>query len=193
MSKFASPPPHVASTEPVTMPDTFDNASTTNDETGLLGYFIESQIAKAAKQSRIELPVTRYPIGRSFGYPDLSGPKERILDDDYIELDDDLCRELIECADSDPASVKKLLEKHSMKNKFTPDPKFASSPICIEDADFDFSVDLSLISTFEAGPFYGREDDDAIAHLTKLTELGGYSLRRTRREIIMLLSYFLSL
>lgn len=103
----------------------------------------------------------------------MSGLKERILDDDYIELDDDLCRELTKCDESAPASVKKLLEKHSVKNKFTPGPKFASSPICIEDADFDFSVDLSLISTVKAGPFYGREDDDAIAHITKLTELGG--------------------
>jgi len=173
ISKFASPPPHAASTESGSTSDTFDDASTVLDETGSLGYFIESQIAKAAKQSGIEIPVTRYPIGRPYGYPDLSGLKERILDDDYIELDDDLCRELTECVDSDPDAVKKLLEKHSMKNKFTPDPKFASSPICIEDADFDFSVDLSLISTVEADPFYGRENDDAIAHLTKLTELGG--------------------
>ncbi|KAE8767079.1 hypothetical protein D1007_61603 [Hordeum vulgare] len=52
------------------------------------------QIAKAVKQSGIEIPVTRYPIGSSFGYPDLSGLREIILDDDYIELYDDLCREL---------------------------------------------------------------------------------------------------
>jgi len=56
-----------------------------------------------------------------------------------------------------------------MKNKFTPDPTFATSPICITDREYDFSVDLSLISTVEADPFYGRENDDAIAHLTKLT------------------------
>ena len=49
MSKFASPPPHATSTESVTMSDTFDDASTTIDETGLLGYFIEYQIAKATK------------------------------------------------------------------------------------------------------------------------------------------------
>ena len=61
MSKFASPPPHAASTESVTMSDTFDDAATTFDETGSLGYFIECQIAKAAKQSGIEIPVTRYP------------------------------------------------------------------------------------------------------------------------------------
>src|SRR4051812_32761726 len=60
-----------------------------------------------------------------------------------------------------------------MKNKFTPDSKFSSSPICIEDDDFNFYVDLSLISIVEAEPFYGRENDDATAQLTKLTELCG--------------------
>ena len=52
-------------------------------------------------------------------------------------LDDDLCRELKECADSDPAAIKKLLAKHFMKNKFAPDPEFSTSPICINNADFD--------------------------------------------------------
>ena len=52
------------------------------------------------------------------------------------------------------------------------DPTFVTSPICTTDPEFDFSVDLSLISTVEADPFYGRENDDAIEHLTKLTELG---------------------
>ena len=60
-----------------------------------------------------------------------------------------------------------------MKNKFAPDLEFAASLICIKDADFDFSVDISLISMVEADPFYGRENEDTIAHLTKLTELGG--------------------
>ncbi|KAE8809319.1 40S ribosomal protein S5-1 [Hordeum vulgare] len=73
----------------------------------LLGYFIESQTAKVAKQSGIEISVTCYPICRSFGYRYLSGLKERILDDDYMELDDDLCRDLTECADSDRVVVKK--------------------------------------------------------------------------------------
>ena len=60
MSKFASPPPHAASIESGNTSDTFDDASTVLDETGSLGHFIESQIAKAAKQSGIEIPVTRY-------------------------------------------------------------------------------------------------------------------------------------
>ena len=87
-------------------------------------------------------------------------------------LDDDLCRELNECVDSGPAVTKKLLANHSMKNKFALDPTFATSPICITDPEFDFSVDLSLISTVEADPFNGRKNDDVIAHLTKLSEFG---------------------
>ena len=103
----------------------------------------------------------------------MSGIKERILEDDYIELDDGSCRELAKCDVIDRDGVGKLLKKDAMKNKFSPDPEFATSPICIKVADFDFSVDISLISTVEDDPFYGRENDDAIAHLTKLTELGG--------------------
>src|SRR3954467_9865584 len=125
------------------------------------------------KKSGIEIPDTCYPFDGTYNYPDLSKLKERLFDDDYIILDDDLCRELTEFVDSDPDAIKKLLEKHSLRKKTVPDPKFATSPICINDPDYNFSVDLSLISMVEADPFYGRENDDAIAHLTKLTELVG--------------------
>src|SRR3954470_10072042 len=172
MSKFNSPQLHATSAKSGNMSDTFDDASTTFDATGSLGSFLEEQIVVVARFSGVEIPITRSPVGGTHGYPDLTGLKERLLEEGYIILDDDLCRELNECADSDPAAIKKLLAKHSMKNKFTPDPTFATSPICITDPEYDFSVDLSLISTVEAGPFYGIENDDAIEHLTKLTELG---------------------
>ena len=78
--------------------------------------------------------------------------------DDYIELNDEFEKEFVECNNStDPDAIKKLLENYSMKNKFAPDPEFATSPICINDADFDFSVDLSLISTVEADPFMAEK------------------------------------
>src|ERR1041385_4548558 len=172
ISKFASPqPPHATSTESVTMSDTFDDASTNLDDDNFIGHYIEAETAKAATKPETEIPATYIPTCKTFGYPDLNELKERLLDDDYVILDDDLCRELRECADSDPGVVKELLKKHSMKNKNIPDPKFSTSPICITDPDYDFSVDLSLISTVETDPFYGRENDDAIAHLTKLAEL----------------------
>src|SRR3954471_24494045 len=77
--------------------------------------FIEEHIASAARFSGVEIPVTKTPIGKTHGYPDLTGLKEKLLEDDYIILDDDLCRERNECADSDPAAIKKLLAKHSLK------------------------------------------------------------------------------
>src|SRR3954465_9364844 len=139
MSKFDSPQLHATSADSGNISDTFDDASTTFDATGSLGSFLEEQIATATRFSGVEIPVTRSPVGGTHGYPDLTGLKERLLEDDYIVLDDDLCRELNECADSDPAAIKKLLAKHSMKNKFAPDPTFATSPICITDPDYDFS------------------------------------------------------
>src|ERR1041385_8431812 len=128
MSKFASPPAHDASIESVTMSDNFDDASTTLDDTTFLGYYIETQTAKAAAESKTETPATYIPTCKTFGYPCLDELKERILDDDYVTLDDDFCRELKECVDSNPSAVKELLKKHSMKNKVIPDPKFATSP-----------------------------------------------------------------
>src|SRR3954470_1201739 len=170
MSKFDSPQLHATSAESGNMSNTFDDAYTTFETTGSLGSFIEEHIVVAARFSGVEITVTQTPIGKTHDFADL---KEKLLEDDYVILDDDLCRELNECVDFDPATIKKLLAKHSLKNKSTPDPTFATSPICIADPDSDFSVDLSLISIVEADPFYGRENDDAIGHLTKLTELGG--------------------
>src|SRR3954466_14353669 len=121
MSKFDSPLLHATSAKSGNMSDTFDDASTTFETTGSLGSFIEEQIAAAAQFSGVEIPVTKTPIGKTH---DFTGLKEKLLEDDYIILDDDLCRELNECADSDPSIIKKLLAKHSLKNKFTPNPTF---------------------------------------------------------------------
>src|ERR1044072_380721 len=116
MSKFDSPQLHATSTESGNMSDTFDDASTTFETTGSLGSFIEEQIAAAARFAGVEIPVTKTPIGKTH---DFAGLQEKLLEDDYIILDDVLCREINECADSDPAAIKKLLAKHSLKNKFT--------------------------------------------------------------------------
>src|SRR3954468_15956914 len=81
MSKFDSPLLHDTSAEFGNMFDTFDDASTTFDDTGSLGSFLEKQIAAAAKQSGMEIRVTCSPIGGTYDYPDLSGLKERLLED----------------------------------------------------------------------------------------------------------------
>src|SRR3954466_15176730 len=103
MSKFDSPQLHATSAESGNMLDTFDDASTTFETTCSLGSFIEEQIAAAAQFSGVEIPVTKTPIGKTH---DFTGLKEKLLSDDYIMLDDDFCRELNECADSDPSIIK---------------------------------------------------------------------------------------
>ena len=40
-----------------------------------------------------------------------------------------------------------------------------------KDDDFDFSIDLSLISNVESDPFCGTKNDDAIEHMNKLASL----------------------
>ena len=51
------------------------------------------------------------------------------------------------------------------------DPEFATSPICIADKDYDFSVNPELITLVESDPFYGYESETVVAHLTKLNDI----------------------
>src|SRR3954471_11623367 len=73
MSKFDSPLLHATSAESGNMSDTFDDASTTFDDTGSLRSFLEKQIVAATKLSGSEIVVTRSPGGGTYDYPDLSG------------------------------------------------------------------------------------------------------------------------
>ena len=50
-------------------------------------------------------------------------------------------------------------------NKY--DPTFATSPICITDKDYDFSIDLEIITLVESDPFYGYESETVVAHVGK--------------------------
>ena len=48
------------------------------------------------------------------------------------------------------------------------DPDFATSPICVTDKDYEFSVDPDIITLVESDPFHGYESETVVAHLTKL-------------------------
>ena len=51
------------------------------------------------------------------------------------------------------------------------DPKFATSPIFIDDKDYEFSVDPEVITLVESDPFHGYETETVVAHLTKLNDI----------------------
>ena len=48
------------------------------------------------------------------------------------------------------------------------DPQFATSPIFVDDKDYEFSVDPKLIALVESDPFHGYKIETIVVHLTKL-------------------------
>ena len=52
-----------------------------------------------------------------------------------------------------------------------PDPMFSTSPICVADKDYEFSVDPNIITLVESDPFHGYESETVVAHLTKLNDI----------------------
>ena len=52
-----------------------------------------------------------------------------------------------------------------------PDPAFATSPICVPDKYYEFSVDPDILTLVESDPFYGYESEIVVAHLTKLNDI----------------------
>ena len=47
-----------------------------------------------------------------------------------------------------------------------PDPAFATSPICVTDKDYEFSVDPDIITLVESDPFHGYESETVVIPYT---------------------------
>ena len=105
-------------------------------------------------------------------------------DDAYVEINDEFIRASMEIDTSNPEIQKELLEKHAMNYKTAHDPEFSTSPISIKEEDYDFSVDLSLISIVENEPFCEKENDNAIEHMSKLTTLSSCFLMIRRNKVV---------
>ena len=72
------------------------------------------------------------------------------------------------------SKLKRLLvkwSKESLRDRMKPDPAFATSPICVPDKDYEFSVDPDIITLVESDPFYGYESETVVATLTKLNDI----------------------
>ena len=68
--------------------------------------------------------------------------------------DEETPREFLAC--NDRSNLKKLLAKlkeKSLNARMKYDPAFATSPICVTDKDYDFSVDHVIITLVEFDPF----------------------------------------
>ena len=76
--------------------------------------------------------------------------------------------EILACKDRN--DLKKLLAKwkqQSLNARMKPDSAFVTSPICVTDKDYEFSVDPDIITLVESDPFYGLESETVVAHLTR--------------------------
>ena len=73
-----------------------------------------------------------------------------------------------------------------------PDPAFATSPICVTDKDYEFSVDPDIITLVESDPFHGYESETVVAHLTKLNDIATCSLNMRELVTFTSLKYYRS-
>ena len=82
------------------------------------------------------------------------------------------------------------MDKESLRDKMKPDPAFATSPICVPDKDYEFSVDPDIITLVESDPFYGYESETIVAHLRKLDDIAALFTNNERSCYLYLLKIF---
>ena len=156
-----------------TMNDAYDDASTLhNNDDVLLGEFLDKQIASVIQHDVVESNdelETETPVTPSrTSLPRYELPKEP---EGYV-MNEETTRDILDCKDRD--DLEKLLCKYKEKSlnaRIKYDPKFATSPIFIDDKDYEFSIDPELITLVESDPFHGCETETIVAHLTKLNDI----------------------
>ena len=108
-------------------------------------------------------------------------------------MDGEVARDFLACKDRD--DLKKLLcklEEKSLNAIMRCDPKFGTSPIFVNDEDYEFSVDPELITLVESDPLHGYETENVVAHLTKLNDIATLFTNEQKITITISLSCFLS-
>ena len=108
-------------------------------------------------------------------------------------MDEETARDFFAC--NDRFDLKKLLAKlkeKSLNARMKYDPTFTTSPICISDKDYDFSIDPELITLVESDPFYGYESETVVAHLTKLNDMATLFTKDEKSATFISLNYFRS-
>ena len=147
---------HVIDDATSAMHDTYDETASRSDTTVPLSEFLDEQIARAREKEIIESE-----------YDDDSDDENMpVIPKGYL-FDKESFAAIFACKDR--YELKRLLikwNKESLRDKMRPDPAFATSPICVPDKDYEFSVDPDIITLVEYDPFYGYESETVVAHLT---------------------------
>ena len=145
LSKLATPKPasairsdmsHVIDDATSAMHDTYDETTSMLDTTVPLSEFLDEQIARAREKEIIESE-----------YDDDSDDENMpVIPEGYL-FDMESSAAILACKDR--YELKRLLikwNKESLRDKMKPDPAFATSPICVPDKDYEFSVDPDIIT-----------------------------------------------
>ena len=104
-------------------------------------------------------------------------------------MNEETTRDILACIDRD--DLEKILCKYkerSFNARMKCDPKFPTSPIFIDDKDYEFSVDPELITLVEFEPFHGYET--VVAHLTKLNDIATLSAHNEKIRYYYILKLF---
>ena len=170
LSKLATPKPasvihsdmsHVIDDATSAMHDTYDETTSMFETTVPLGEFLDEKLARVRESENIESDNT-----------DESDDEDLpVIPKGYV-FEKEAALAILACKDR--YELKNLLAKwnqQSLNARMKPDPAFATSPICVTDKDYEFSVDLEIITLVESDPFYGYESETVVAHLTKLNDI----------------------
>src|SRR3954467_9527568 len=189
VSKLATPKPasairsdmsHVIDDATSTMHDSYDETTSMLDTTVPLSEFLDEQISRAREKEII-----------GSDYIDESDDEDRhVIPEGYV-FDMESSAAILACRDS--RELKRLLikwNKESLRDKMRPDPAFATSPICVPDKDYEFSVDPDIITLVESDPFHGNESETVVAHLTKLNDIATLFTNDERSRYFYILKIF---
>ena len=106
-------------------------------------------------------------------------------------MNEEAARAIFAC--NDRYDLMKLLAKwkqQSLNARMKLDPAFATSPICVTDKDYEFSVDPDIITLVESNPFHGYESETVVAHLTKLNDIATLFTKDERTRYFYILKIF---
>ena len=157
------------------MDNAYDDASTLLDNDDVpLGDFLDEHTARVIQhdvvESDDELETETPETPPITSLPRYELPK--VLEG-YV-MNEETTRDILACRDED--DLEKLLCKYKEKSlnaRMKYDPQFATSPIFIDDKDYEFSVDPELI-TLKSYPFHSYETQTVVAHLTKLNDIATF-------------------
>ena len=113
-----------------------------------------------------------------------------VVPEGYV-IEEEVARAILACNNND--ELRRLIakwNKESLRDKMRPDSAFATSPICVTDKDYEFSVDPEIITLVESDAFYGLESETIVAHLTKLNDIATLFTNDERSRYFYILKIF---